>query len=196
MASQNDVSVVVALEDRASKGIKDVGHSIAGMSETSRRAVHELTYGMSLLGSSMLGLGVAMTQSDNQMTKNVGQTAMFVGGLLSAVGSSIQFIFAIGKMVKALKELAVAETIVQAFQGPKGWATLGISAAVAGGAVYGISKFSETQAKAEKAAVNQMTVIHNNVQGVITEQSLQEMNRSYVLKQGDRNGNSGANTRY
>ena len=186
MANEATLALVLKLNDQASAGMDQVSRKMV----LNRQAVRDLAQGFTFLGSSLLGVGVALSQSNNEFSKNVGQMAIFVGGLLSAVGSSIQFIFQMQRMIKVLKELAIAQTILQAFSGPKGWATLGIGLAVAGGAVYGINQFTKTTGQAERRT-GQTTIINNNVQSVITERDLNEMSRSYVIRKGDQNGNTG-----
>ena len=117
--------------------------SMGGIGQTvmqNQQAFSDLAMGVNYLGTTFLGLGVAMQMSNDETLKAAGNTMMMVGAIMTAVGSASQFVYAISKMVQALKALRVQQILTQAFSGPKGWIALGVGAAVAGGAIYGVSK--------------------------------------------------------
>ncbi len=69
------------------------------------------------------------------------QGAMVLSGVLIGAGG---LFYAIKSIVDVLKSMAIAMTVVQALQGPKGWITLGISLAALGGMTYGLSELLKT----------------------------------------------------
>lgn len=155
-----------------------------------KAALRELASGVMYLGTTFLGLGVAMSQSNNETVKGIGNTIMMVGAFMTAIGSSVQFIAAIGKMINALKVLRIQQILTQAFSGPAGWATLAAGAAVAGGVVYGMSKYESAQTKAAGGTtVNNVT---QNIAGtVVTERQLADNVQKGLLLKANRSGSTG-----
>ena len=118
----------------------------------SKEAVRELGMGLGFLGASFLSMGVMLKSSQNTMGQSVGNILVMVGGMMSAVSASVQFISAIAKMASALKVLNLQLIITQALSGPAGWAILGVGAMVAIGATAGITAISRSQPKAPLGA--------------------------------------------
>jgi len=74
-----------------------------------------------------------------------GSLLLFGGGLLAVIGSIFLFMATIGKLIKALKELAIAQVVLKAFSGPIGWGQIAIGAGVAAagvGAIVGLTRFA------------------------------------------------------
>lgn len=61
----------------------------------------------------------------------------------------------IGGLVKAMRAFSMSQAIAQALSGPKGWATLAVSLAVAAGAGYAVTKMFEEQQQTVAAATEQ-----------------------------------------
>lgn len=137
------LGITLSMTDNATPQMRSFGTTLT----SNKAAIRELAMGVTYLGSSFLGLGVALAQSNNPLAKSISQTAIMVGGIMSAVGASVQFISAIAKMVSALRALQIQQMITQAFAGPVGWISLGIGAAVAGGAIAGTAAYSRSQSQ-------------------------------------------------
>jgi len=176
-------------------GPKTVGpmNSISQSLAKNKAAFRELAMGVMFLGGSMLGLGVAMSQSNNEVLKSVGNIFMMAGSIMMAVGSSVQFIAAIGKMANALKALRLQQILTQAFAGPAGWASLAVGAAVAGGVVYGMSKYEGAQAKSAGGASTVNNVTQHIAGSVVTERQLTDSVQQGLLQKGQRNYGTGVN---
>ena len=132
--------------------VQDTSTATKGLSNTlvdNKMAIRELAMGTTMLGASFMAMGIALKGTNSALGQSIGQTVMMAGAIMTAIGSSVQFISAIAKTVDALKKLATMEAIVKAFQGPTGWAILGISAAVAVGTVAAINKAGADEKKAQ-----------------------------------------------
>ena len=173
------LGVLLSLQDNATPQLKSFTTTLSA----NKMAIRELAMGTAMLGASFMAMGVALKGSNSQLGQTVGQTLMMVGSIMTAIGSTVQFISAIAKTVDALKKLATMEAIVKAFQGPAGWAILLGSIAVAGGAVAGINAMSKAEKKTE---------VNVNVQGsVVTQKQLiDDVRRGIILGQ-QRNNTSG-----
>ena len=55
-----------------------------------RMAVRELSMGMMFMGATATSMGAAMQSSNSQAIKSAGSMIMLVGGIMSAVASSVQ----------------------------------------------------------------------------------------------------------
>ena len=119
------------------------------------------------------------------MVSSIGNYVMLAGGIMSAVGSSLQFISAIAKSEDALKKLKAALISVEAFSGVPGWVALGVGAAVAVGATVGISKLTSSENKSN-------VVINNHIAGsVVTEKQLTATVQKGLLIKGQQNLSTG-----
>ena len=209
--NDTNLAVVLEMQDNASPQLRAFGEQVkatagnvrtaggtmnttmGGVYQTlskNKTALRELASGVMYLGGTFLVLGVAMSSSNDQTVKNIGNTVMMVGAFMTAIGSSVQFIAAIGKMVHALKALQIQQILTQAFSGPAGWATLAAGAAVAGGVVYGVSKYSSAQTKAASGTTN-YNVTQNIGGSVITERQMTDNVHKGLLIKGQRSGSTG-----
>lgn len=186
----NDAQLGILMTMSGSEQVTAGFNSVAGTAKTTnnvlitnKMALRELAMGMTQIGVAALSVGVLMKQSNDQLVSNIGNYVMLAGGIMSAVGSSVQFISAISKMVDALKKLREAQILQQAFAGPAGWAALGIGVAVAGAATYGIARYESSQNKA--AAVNLHTTV--NLDG----KKVGEAVRTNIILTQQRNNTSG-----
>ena len=118
---------------------------LSGTLADNKMAIRELAMGTTMLGASFMAVGVAMKGSNNQMMQSVGQTVMMAGSIMTALGSTVQFISAISKTVDALKKLAASEAIVNALTNHL-FLLLGVGAAV--GVVAGINAMNKGDKKA------------------------------------------------
>lgn len=83
-------------------------------------------------------------------TVTVGNTARlvaFTGAFVAALAIIPRIIAAITAIVKALRTMATAQAVVQALAGPKGWAVLATSLAVAAGAAFTVDQMFQDYTK-------------------------------------------------
>ncbi len=173
-----EVSILVSMQDQATPQMANLGKVLT----QNRAAFRELAMGVSMLGISFMSMGVALKQVNNPLVQTIGSTLTMAGAVMTAIGTTVQFISAISRTVDALKKLAVAEAVVKAFQGPAGWVTLGIGTAVAVGAVAGIKAMTKTE----------NITINNHIQGsVVTDKQIAETVRKQVVLTQQRNATSG-----
>lgn len=180
------LALLLKLHDEATPGFSRMATAV----NRNRSSFNALASGANTLSSSFLGLGVALSQMNNEAARNIGQTAIMVGGILSAVGSSLQFIVAIGKLIVALRKLRDAQILVQATN-PLLWVPLLAGLAIGAGAIAFTNKLEASQARASRSNI---TIINNNnnIRGsLVTERELTQMNRQYIIKKGEQNGSSG-----
>jgi hypothetical protein len=153
--------------------------------------MRELTMGDTFLGSSMLGMGAAMSVSNDKTAKSAGNMLMMVGGIMTAVGSAAHFVSAITSMTKALNTMNIAQLFANALAGPGGWAKIALGVGIAGAAAYGISKATSTvSAKEEKASV---TVNQHIAGSVVSEREVVDLAHKGLLVKQDRSYSTGIN---
>ena len=170
-----------------------MGDSIGGVSNqlvNNKQAFMEMSSGVRYMGTTFLALGVAMSTSNNETLKGIGNMVMMTGAIMTVVGSAAGFIGAIGQMVNALKALRVAQILTQAFSGPAGWATLAIGAGVAGAAVYGASRMSSGPTANPNAQQN-ITINQHIAGSVVSERRLTDNVQKGLLLKGSRSGSTG-----
>ena len=162
------LGIIVNMKENVTSTTKGVNQSMGSLSDTmadNRMKMRELGMGVSYMSMTMLGLGVAMQQTNNQFLKTTGSTLAWIGGIGMGISGAVQFISAISKVIDALKSLQIAEMLSQAFSGPAGWAMLLGGAAVAGGIYYGVTRSQSAEAKVAKSDAKSTTVnnitIHN-----------------------------------
>jgi len=89
---------------------------------------------------------------DAKTKKNIASIAKWTAGIVAAIVVIPKVIGAIKAVISAVRTLTKAQIIMQAFSGPKGWVALAAGAAVAAGAVYGVSKAWESVEEGIKSA--------------------------------------------
>ena len=209
--NETNLAVVLEMQDNASPQLRAFGEQVkatagnvktaggtmnttmGGVDQTlakNKMALRELASGVMYLGGTFLALGVAMSSSNNETVKSIGNTVMMVGAFMTAIGSSVQFIAAIGKMIHALKALQIQQILTQASVGTGRMGDVGGRAAIAGGVVYGVSKYSSAQTKAATGATN-INVTQNIAGSVVTERQLTDNVHKGLLLKGQRNGTTG-----
>ncbi len=181
MADEKKIGIILTMDDQASPKMRGFGTTLSA----NRMAIRELAMGVTYLGTTFLGLGIALEKSQNPLAQSAGQMFAMVGGIMAAVGSAAHFVYAIGTMVKALKSLQIAQMLTQAFAGPTGWISLGVGAAVAGAAVAGVTMYERSQSR----VATQVNNVHVTVQGsVTTERNLvNAIQKGLVIKQQQNN---------
>ena len=180
----NNIDVIVSMQDNASAGIA----SLTGNLVASRSAIRELAAGTSYLGSAFLGMSVAMKSSNNAALQGVSNIFAMIGGIGSAIGASVGFISAIGKMTHALQAMNIAQIIANALSGPGGWAKLAIGAGVAGAAIYGTTKMMQSAAEPKAST----TTVNNYVAGsIVTQRELIDTTQKGLLNKQDRSFSTG-----
>jgi hypothetical protein len=131
--------------DNVTPQLKGLGTTLAD----NKMAIRELSMGTMMLGASFMAMGVALKGTNSALGQSVGQTLMMVGSIMTAIGSTVQFVSAISKTVDALQRLASSEAIAQAFANPL-LPILGIgAAALAIGAVKGMSSMNKNETKVD-----------------------------------------------
>jgi hypothetical protein len=159
------LGVLIQAQDNASPILQSVGQSMAevktkttamtqvGSSDVkvftstlsdNKSAIRELSMGTMMLGASFMAMGVALKGTNSQLGQTIGQTLMMVGSVMTAIGSTVQFISAISKTIHALQALAASEALVQALSNPL-FLILGLAAGA--GVVAGISALNKSESK-------------------------------------------------
>jgi hypothetical protein len=206
----NNIEVLLTMRDEASPTMNAFNQTVAttksaiggigagaqapmtGLKDTllaNKSAMRELSMGAVFLGSSMLGMGVAMQQSNNQTVKGIGNMMALVGGILTAIGSAAHFVSARTKMTSALTKMNIAQIFANALAGPGGWAKIAIGVGVAGAAVYGMTKATQAMsAKEEKSGVSVTQYIAGSV---VTQRELNDNVQKGLLLKGQRSGSTG-----
>lgn len=167
---------------RVTAPMNDIGNTLT----KNRMAFRELAMGVMFLGMTFVSLGASMKMSNNESLKSIGSIIMMAGAIMTAIGSAVQFISAIMKIIHALKALQIQQILTQAFAGPAGWAMLAGGAAVAAGAVYGVSRFEAAQTKVTRAeGRGQTTVVNQYIAGsVVAERQLVDnVHRALLVKE-------------
>jgi hypothetical protein len=174
------LGILITANDTATPKLQGLQNTLSN----NRMAIRELGMGVTYLGTTFLGLGIALQRSNSELGRSVGNTVLMVGAIMSAVGSSIQFISAIAKMIHALRALTAAQILAQAFS-PIGIATLAVGGIIAGVTMASVSNKAQT-------AVAKGTTVNVNVQGsVVTARKLADEVRTEIIKTQDRNATSG-----
>ncbi len=171
-----------------SRNTEKVQSKLASTSRQSMASMRQLASSVTYLGTAFVGMGASLQQSDNATVKQVGSLMMMVGGIASAIGSSVQFVSSIGRMVKALNQLRNAQILAQAFSGPMGWGSLLVGAGIIGGTL-GLSKLaSSSNSKLASSSKSNAPV------NIIVSADAQKMGisaRRDTYRYQDRNANSG-----
>jgi hypothetical protein len=207
----NNIEVLLTMKDEATpvanafnQTIAQTKSSIGGLGGTSapmtglketllanKSAMRELSMGAMFLGTSMVGMGAAMSASNNQAAKSAGNILMMVGGIMSAVASAGQFISAITRMTSAINKMNIAQIFANALAGPGGWAKIALGVGIAGAAAYGISKATSTvSARESKASV---TVNQHIAGSVVSEREVVDLAHKGLLVKQDRSYSTGIN---
>ncbi len=176
--SDNNIDVYLSMEENVTTQMPGVTNSLMA----SKSAVRELAMGTSYLGSAMLGMSIAMRNSNNAALQGASNMLGMVGGIMTAVGSAAHFVSAIAKMTSALQKFNIAQAIANALSGPLGWAKLAVGIGVAGAAAYGITKMVGGMGGGGQGST---TVVNQYVQGsVVTQRELtDEMHGGLLIKQ-------------
>jgi hypothetical protein len=174
----NNIDVYLSMQENVTTQMPAVTSALAA----NKAAIRELAMGTSYLGGAMLGLSVAMKNSNNSALQGTANLLGMAGGILTAVGSAAHFVSAIAKMTSALQKFNVVQAIASALSGPAGWVKLAVGLGVAGVAVYGVSRAgrSETPISA-KPLIN----ITQNIAGsVVSERQLTDnVHKGMLIKQ-------------
>ncbi len=191
MAKLGELMVVIDADDKLTPKMHQVEKTVkstAREAASSRAALRTMAYGLSSLGSMAVGLGIALSRSNNETTKSIGNTILLAGTFLSGVAAAFQMISAIQRMTKAWKDLTTAQIIAKAFSGPAGWITLGAGVAIAGATIAASRVSSESSTAPAKG-----TVVNNiNIGGnLVTERQMYENARQYSINKAGQNNTSG-----
>ena len=178
--NEASLAIILTAQDQATPQLKNFSTTLT----SNKAAIRELAMGVSYLGMTFLGLGIALEKSNNAFGQSVGQMLIMVGSIMSAIGAAAQFVSAVAKMVNALKILNIQQIITQALMGPAGWITLGVGAAVATAAVAGTVAYSRAETKSE-----QKVTIENKIY-LDSKQIAGPVRKQFVLNQ-QQNATSG-----
>lgn len=95
----------------------------------------------------------AMLALDNETIRSTAEWIAMGGAITVAVVAASTLVNVTFKLVAAFRAATNAQIIMQAFSGPKGWATLAAGAVVAAAAIYGVSyAFDQAGVSAQKLA--------------------------------------------
>lgn len=185
MADAQNIDVYLTMkQNTVSPGMQAASKQITDM----KSVVGDLTTGTTYLGTALLGMGIALERSNNSLARNAGNMLTMVGGILSSVAALAHMTQALTYVTAALQRLNVAQAIANALSGPAGWAKLAVGAAVAGGAVYGISKLAGGGGGDNQAAAP----VQVNVYGsVVTQRQLVDEIHEGLLQRQNRTVTSG-----
>ncbi len=134
MAEEAAVNVVMRMRDETSADLANVG---ATMGQTEMQAL-QLNVALTAMGSALTAVGSLVGQLENPTAKMAATFLMTAGAMLSTVAAIGAMIGPVRMLIQQLRNLAIAQAIVQALTGPVGWAKIGIGLAVAGVATAGI----------------------------------------------------------
>jgi hypothetical protein len=183
------LGILLTMRENVSSQTSRVKSEIGGLTESmasNRIAVRQLASCVTYLGATFMSMGVAMQNSNNQFLQSNSSTMIFIGGLLTAVGSAAQFISAISRIIDSLRKLAAAQILVKALSGPAGWATLAAGVAVAGVTIAGVSKMTSGTPATSKTdkPVSTINITQNIAGSVTTERDLtNNLHRGLLLKE-------------
>lgn len=177
MANEAIVTIVAKMRDEASPKMKDLAKNTK---DTETNAV-STRIALVAMGSAVSMVGSLIGRIDDPMAKLVSDILMFSGAILSSVAAIVHMIPFIKSMIDQLRNLAVAQAIVKAFQGPGGWAALAIGAGVGAGAAALINRATSGGGN-EGTLVNKIYLDGNQIG---------ESSRRYSLGKADQNNTSG-----
>lgn len=149
MPESAELAILLTLQDSATPQLQEFQKTVATttaevksstttISEHST-AIRQLGMGLNYLGATALSAGIALAQTKNSTAQAVGQMLVFSGAIMASVGSAIQLVSSVGRIVRALQELAVMQTIVNALSGPLGWIVIIAAIGAAALAFVGLS---------------------------------------------------------
>jgi len=189
MNESMNVEVLLSMQDNATPQLQNFNRELQTGLVQNKSALREMTAGVGYLGSAFLGMGISLKSSNNEAAKAAGGMLTMVGGMMTAVSAAVGFISAIAKMTSALQKLNIVQIIANALSGPGGWAKLAVGAAVAGGAIYGMTKLSQAGGAAQAAPP---TVVNQYIAGsVLSQRELADSAHKGLLYKQGQNYNTG-----
>lgn len=138
MANEAAVTVILRMHDEASVEMQNFGQA----TQQAQIEAIQFNAAMTAMGSAMTAVGALLGKVDDPMAKMASNFLMTAGAVLTTTSAIIQMLPYIRQMVRALRNWAVAQAILQALSGPGGWATLGIGLGIAAGAAAGVYALS------------------------------------------------------
>jgi hypothetical protein len=134
MADEAVVTIVARMQDEASPKMKQFGQTTE---QVSRQALGAQV-AIAAAGSAMAAMGGLAAKMDSPMAKMASNFLLTGGAILSTVSAIALALPAIRSLIAGLRNLAIAQAVVSAFQGPWGWAKLAAGGAIAASATAGI----------------------------------------------------------
>ena len=138
MPDEASITIVARMRDEASDKMK----ALATNTKATSFSMLQLQTAFASTGSALTGIGSVLNQLGGESTKTASQFIMITGAMLSTGSAILTMLPKIQALIGTLRSLAVTQAIVHAFSGPPGWAALGASAVIAGGATAGIIALS------------------------------------------------------
>jgi hypothetical protein len=173
---QSTLGVLLTCTDNATPQLKQLGATVSD----NRMELRQLAMGF--LGMQFSMMGMMARQSETAIGKNVGTTLMYVGALMTALSTAVQFVRSIQQVTAALKGQAVMQALVNALTGPGGWAKLAVGGALAFGAVAGINAMTKNEQKVtiENKVLLDGKQIGESARRAIIHNQMQNGNRSGI----------------
>jgi hypothetical protein len=175
---QSTLGVLLTCTDNATPQLKQLGATVSD----NRMELRQLAMGVGFLGMQFSMMGMMARQSETAIGKNVGTTLMYVGALMTALSTAVQFVRSIQQVTAALKGQAVMQALVNALTGPGGWAKLAVGGALAFGAVAGINAMTKNEQKVtiENKVLLDGKQIGESARRAIIHNQMQNGNRSGI----------------
>ena len=136
-----NLSVVLSMNDQASSKMQTFGRATDTVNKSTletRRSFRELTMGMTIVGTGLLGLSGYLKQTNDQFLKTTGNILGFAGAGMVAVGSAAHLVVGIVDLIRVMNSLrtaslAAAATEALATAGPLALPALAVAGVAAGG---------------------------------------------------------------
>jgi hypothetical protein len=183
--NEASLAVVVNMRDNASTGMQNFGKTM----KTASAETMNFRLAIIAVGGVMSHMSSLLNQLDDPTAKTASNFLRMASYVTMTAGSIMYMIPQITALIKWIRQLSVAQAVLNALSGPKGWVSLGAAAVVGTGAGFAIGSMTSGH---RESTVSRTTIVNNNIQGsVITERELGDISRREIIKNQERNSSSG-----